>query len=299
MTATVTLYRPVGDREFGHIRDSGWRLFPPRFDGYPLFCALLDENYATESARDWTTKNGARVHVLRFDVGQEFISGCHIRPAESSNYRQYLIPSTELADLNAHLIGPIEVIASFGQASEETEDLITGSRGAYRWLVTDLDMHEFLRLCPQVALGYFAAVTANDSGAMTLTPQEMDEGWTSSGGIAYSPRLQHLNNLPHKVCDYFDEWYLFATPTPSLGIVIDRNIFESPPEAGEIYRFVNFIGFSLAYDDDDDAIGKLFWPQVDRIQPESYIADGSVELSFATRNKELFQSICAALKSQA
>jgi ADP-ribosylglycohydrolase len=40
---TVTLYRPVGPKELGLIRASGWRAFPPRLPEQPIFYPVLEE----------------------------------------------------------------------------------------------------------------------------------------------------------------------------------------------------------------------------------------------------------------
>jgi hypothetical protein len=39
----------------------------------------------------------------------------------------------------------------------------------------------------------------------------------------------------------------------------------------------------------------LFWKQLEWIQPESYIADGDVLLTFASRNKDIFIAVSNSL----
>ena len=51
-TETVTLYRPVGPKELELIRASGFRAFPPRLPGQPIFYPVLTEEYAVNIARD-------------------------------------------------------------------------------------------------------------------------------------------------------------------------------------------------------------------------------------------------------
>jgi hypothetical protein len=43
-------------------------------------------------------------------------------------------------------------------------------------------------------------------------------------------------------------------------------------------------------------LATLFWRQIERIRPESYIADGDY-LNFVTMNKTLFASVHCALKA--
>jgi len=54
---TTILYRPVGRGELELIRASGFREFPPRLPEQPIFYPVLTEEYATQIARDWNTKD--------------------------------------------------------------------------------------------------------------------------------------------------------------------------------------------------------------------------------------------------
>jgi hypothetical protein len=49
---TITLYRPVGQKELDLIAQSGYRAFPPRLSGQPIFYPVLNEEYAREIACD-------------------------------------------------------------------------------------------------------------------------------------------------------------------------------------------------------------------------------------------------------
>ena len=64
MTETTTLFRPVGKPELDLIRASGVRAFPPRLAQQPIFYPVLNEEYATEIARDWNTKDAASGAVV-------------------------------------------------------------------------------------------------------------------------------------------------------------------------------------------------------------------------------------------
>jgi hypothetical protein len=65
---TVTLYRPDGPAELRLIEASGWREFPPRLPGQPIFYPVLNEEYATQIARDWNVKESGSGFVTRFAV---------------------------------------------------------------------------------------------------------------------------------------------------------------------------------------------------------------------------------------
>jgi hypothetical protein len=62
--------------------------------------------------------------------------------------------------------------------------------------------------------------------------------------------------------------------------------------AGEIEAFVNWAGFRL-YDPGFQWCADRFWQQMDRLAPESYIADAAL-LAFVTRNSALFRSVLSA-----
>jgi hypothetical protein len=177
---------------------------------------------------------------------------------------------------------------------------IVGSHGDYQWLsMVDCDISTLLRLCPDVVLGKYLAVTRIDGGTLRLTNQEIRDGWwtadaakvfqgTSWGPpeyrddwkVAYSPRLTSIHGLPDEThdetCAGFDEWYVFEEPVP----------------LGEIEVFVNWMGFRM-YDPEYKWCADRLWDQMTQLAPESYIGDGTV-FTFVTRNAGLFTSVLAA-----
>lgn len=112
----TTLYRPVGQTEFELVRASGFSQFPPRLPEQPFFYPVLNEEYATQIARDWNTKDessGFAGYVLRFNVQTEFLQQYEIHVVGSSIHREYWIPADELVNLNANIVGSIEVVSEF------------------------------------------------------------------------------------------------------------------------------------------------------------------------------------------
>lgn len=110
---TVTLYRPVGPKELELIEQSGWREFPPRLAEQPIFYPVLNEEYATQIARDWNVRESGAGFVTRFQVEAEFISRYPVQTVGGSVHQELWVPAEELADLNRHIVGVIEVIAEF------------------------------------------------------------------------------------------------------------------------------------------------------------------------------------------
>lgn len=115
---TVTLYRPIGQKEFELIRDSGFQSFPPRLATQPIFYPVLNENYAIQIARDWNTKDSAsgyRGYVTRFEVQADFLRQYDVQTVGNQTHQEYWIPAEDLDSFNQHIVGLIEVTAEFHQ----------------------------------------------------------------------------------------------------------------------------------------------------------------------------------------
>jgi hypothetical protein len=112
----TTLYRPVGRKELELVRASGFRAFPPRLPGQPFFYPVLNEEYATQIARDWNTKDevsGYEGHVLKFGVRTDFLRRYVTHIVGDSSHCEYWIPAEDMEELNANIDGTIEVRGSF------------------------------------------------------------------------------------------------------------------------------------------------------------------------------------------
>ena len=169
-----------------------------------------------------------------------------------------------------------------------------GTNGEYRWIVADATLGELLEAVPEIVLGKHIAVTSSDSGPLRLTEKETARGWTSSRGIAYSPKVESVQDLPYD--NSFDEWYVFPKPT-CLGTLVgsDVNLWTSEITEGRVHAFVNYsCGFSLHLPD-FAAVTEIFWAQMDWIEPEAYIAGGE-QLTVVTRNDRLIAAIVRAFQ---
>ncbi len=114
--STVTLYRPVGQKEMDLIASSGYRAFPPRLRGQPIFYPVLNREYAERIARDWNTKDaqsGFVGYVLEFQVDEDYLSRFEVQKVGGSTHLEYWIPAGELDDFNRHIQGQIRVIQKF------------------------------------------------------------------------------------------------------------------------------------------------------------------------------------------
>ncbi|MCA0454626.1 MAG: hypothetical protein LCI00_11705 [Chloroflexi bacterium] len=115
-TPSITLYRPIGQKEYELIQSAAFRAFPPRLPTQPIFYPVLNEGYAIQIARDWNTKDAASGYtgyVTRFDVNAEFLSAYPVQTVGNNTHQEYWIPADDLDLFNQNIIGAIQIIAEF------------------------------------------------------------------------------------------------------------------------------------------------------------------------------------------
>lgn len=112
---TITLFRPVGQKELDLIRESGFTTFPPRLLEQPIFYPVLNEAYAIQIARDWNAKYNDPPcgYVTRFEVTATYLERFQVQTVGSSIHQEYWIPAEELCEFNQNIVGKIEVVAEF------------------------------------------------------------------------------------------------------------------------------------------------------------------------------------------
>ena len=109
----VTLWRPTGPEELALVEASGWRAWPPRLAEQPIFYPVLNEEYATMIARDWNVRQSGRGYVTRFRVRRSFLDRYDVHQVGGRTILEYWIPAEDLAELNANILGPIELVAEY------------------------------------------------------------------------------------------------------------------------------------------------------------------------------------------
>ena len=110
---TTTLWRPVGPAEAALIAESGWRAFPARRPDQPIFYPVLNEAYAARIAAEWNVPASGAGYVTRFRIDTPFARRYPGRRAGGGDIEELWVPAEDLAEFNAHIVGPIEVIGEF------------------------------------------------------------------------------------------------------------------------------------------------------------------------------------------
>ena len=117
---TTTLFRPVGPRELELIAAAGYREFPPRLPDQPIFYPVLNEEYASQIAREWNVKASGAGYVTRFQVNNGFLERYPTQTVGAAVHRELWIPAGDLSEMNRNIVGLIEVIAEFRPGSAQT-----------------------------------------------------------------------------------------------------------------------------------------------------------------------------------
>jgi len=112
----VILYRPVGPKELALIAAGEWRAFPPRLPEQPIFYPVTNLEYAIQIARDWNVPASGSGYVTQFVIPAEFADRYPVQTVGGAVHKELWVPAEELDEFNAALLGPIELVASFGNS---------------------------------------------------------------------------------------------------------------------------------------------------------------------------------------
>ena len=124
--STITLYRPIGEKELILIIDLNYSAFPPRLNWQPIFYPVLNEEYACDIASRWNTNDEAGNYlgfVTKFSVSAEEYSTYKVQNVGLNHHNELWVPSEDLARFNGAIAGPIEIIKCFkGEGYKGSED---------------------------------------------------------------------------------------------------------------------------------------------------------------------------------
>ena len=110
---TTVLYRPTGPEELALVRESGFKAWPPRLPGQPIFYPVTNEQYAVEIARDWNVPASGSGYVTRFRVRTAFMNRYQVQQVGASHHTEWWVPAEDLDELNRNIVGTIEIVREF------------------------------------------------------------------------------------------------------------------------------------------------------------------------------------------
>lgn len=161
--------------------------------------------------------------------------------------------------------------------------MFTGKHGDYYWIEwrdTAKSLSNLLADFPALVLGKHLVNTSSDSGSLWLSPEEVKQGWHKKDRLTYSPVIKSVESIPSYG---YEEWYVFDSPIEFKNYEIFIN------------TFINYGGFSL----ENNLFKKIqvtFWQQLERLKPESFIAEGGY-LILVTEKLNLYSRILKTVET--
>ena len=110
----TVLYRPIGAAEYALLVRHGFGRWPAGLPHQPVFYAVTTEAEARRIARDWNARDAASAfvgYVARFSMSSAFLERYPMRTVAARDGGEYAIPAEHLDELNANIVGLIDVIA--------------------------------------------------------------------------------------------------------------------------------------------------------------------------------------------
>lgn len=113
MNELITLYRPTGPKELELVKQSGFKAWPPRLPEQHIFYPVTNEKYAKQIAIRWNIRDSGIGYVTRFQVKKTFMERYPIQKVGGAIHTEWWIPAEDLEELNANIVGLIEVIGEY------------------------------------------------------------------------------------------------------------------------------------------------------------------------------------------
>lgn len=150
----------------------------------------------------------------------------------------------------------------------------TGFKSGY-WVVEWADdfapnLADLVSRIPEIVRGNRIAIASCDSGPFLPTEAEYAKGWTNDYGVAVSPIVDSITDLP---TPRFDEWYVYAGVVPN-----SRHA-----------AFVNAWGFAPL--DESNSEAQEFWAQVEQFRPLHVVGTSTPTMFLATQDEEVFRKV--------
>ena len=95
------------------MKESGFKKWPPRLPEQPIFYPVTNEEYAKEISTKWKKEESKVAYVTKFKVKKEFMDRYKIQQVGGNNHTEWWIPTEDLEELNANIVGLIEIIGEY------------------------------------------------------------------------------------------------------------------------------------------------------------------------------------------
>lgn len=112
-TKTITLYRPINDKELALIAAMNYTGFPPRLPEQPFFYPVMNEAYATQITREWNVPAYGVGYVTKFEVDAEYLQKYKVQNVGGTMHNELWVPAEDLEAFNRKIVGKVEVIAEY------------------------------------------------------------------------------------------------------------------------------------------------------------------------------------------
>lgn len=101
------------------VEESGFRRWPPRLPGQPIFYPVTNEEYAIQITKKWNGADFGEGYVTRFEVSKCFMDKYPIEQVGSDIHTEWWIPAEDLEELNDNIHGKIEIIGRYQSPPNE------------------------------------------------------------------------------------------------------------------------------------------------------------------------------------
>ncbi|WP_170784658.1 ADP-ribosylation/crystallin J1 [Ruegeria lacuscaerulensis] len=112
----MILFRPTGAKELELVKESGWKVWPPRLADQPIFYPVTTFEYAEKIARDWNSVLPAPDNcgfVTKFEITHEAEKKYTVQDAGGKAHTELWIPADDLTWFNGQILGKICVVAGY------------------------------------------------------------------------------------------------------------------------------------------------------------------------------------------
>ena len=119
----VVLYQSLTPAQFSAMIGSGWQGFMAGSSEQKLFYPKLCLAYAEMIARLFNVAHYSAAYVVQFRLPVFFLERYPIQSVAYEAHREYRIPIADLAILNRHILGRIEIVSTFWDESKHGDTI--------------------------------------------------------------------------------------------------------------------------------------------------------------------------------